>query len=193
MATETEIELEAFETRHFPDIVGDLFSLQGVVGAITLEANANGLVATGREFSIQRDDQGEIEGTSGQLMRGMTTADLLWPDEINHLLGLVQAREPKGHRTHLAAFNPASAEVVITVNLFNQATGFSEGSTEITVRGEELVHVNGIINEINPDHDEGLKRLVVTVSGPIYLQAFRVNPTGDPVTLDAMEERGGKD
>jgi hypothetical protein len=29
--------------------------------------------------------------------------------------------------------------------------------------------------------------LEITVSAPVYLQAFRVNASGDPVTLDAME------
>ncbi len=187
VAAETEFDLEAGETRGFPNIVRDLFGLEGVVGMITLETNANALVASGREFAIHRDDLGEIIGTSGQLIRGLITADLLWPGERNHLIGLRQDELPKGHRANVAAFNPAGAEVTITLELFDQASSESEGSTEITVRGQELIHINAIIAEINPDHDETEKRLVIIVSGPVYLQAFRVNPWGDPVTLEAME------
>ena len=186
VAATTEFELESGETRGWPNIVRDLFGLEGVVGTITLETNANALVASGREFAIERNDQGEIIGTSGQLIRGLGTVDLLWPKETNHLIGLKQDEDPKDQRTNIAAFNPASAEATVTLELFDQATGQSEGTTEITVRGQELVHVNAIIKAINADHDETEKRLEITVSGAVYLQAFRVNAWGDPVTLDAM-------
>lgn len=189
VAATTEFEFIAGQTAGYANIVRDLFGLEDVVGTITLETNANALVASGREFAVQRDDQGEIIGTSGQLIRGLTTADLLWPERSYHLIGLRQDEDPKGHRTNIAAFNPASAEATVTLELFDQATGQSEGMTEITVRGQELVHVNAIIKAINAEHDEAEKRLEIIVSGPVYLQAFRVNPWGDPVTLDVLEER----
>ncbi len=186
---ETTFYLGAGETREFPDIAENLFGIEGVVGTITLETNARGLVASGREYAIHRNDDGEIEGTSGQLIRGLGTDDLLWPGEIHHLLGLRQDEDPKGQRVNLAAFNPASAEVRLILTLVDQASGDTEGSTEITVRGEELIHLNAVIKEINPDHDETPKRIVVTVSGALYVQAFSVNASGDPVTLDPLQER----
>ncbi len=186
---ETTFDLGAGESRSFPDIANDLFGIEGVVGTITLENNARGLVASGREYAIHRNDEGEIEGTSGQLIRGLGTDDLLWPGEIYHILGLRQGEDPRGRRVNLAAFNPANAEVRLTLVLIDQASGNSEGSTEITVHGEELIHLNAVINEINPDHDDAPKRISVSVSGPLYVQAFRINATGDPLTLDPLPER----
>jgi hypothetical protein len=181
-----EFELGSGETRGMQNIVRDLFGLEDAVGTITLETNAAALVASGREFAIHRDDRGEIIGTSGQLIRGLTTEDLLWPEKSYSLIGLTQDVGAGNRRTNLAAFNPAGADVNLTLELFDQATGEAEGSIDILVRGQELVHLNAIIKAINPDHDETEKRLEITVSAPVYLQAFRVNASGDPVTLEAQ-------
>lgn len=62
--------------------------------------------------------------------------------------------------------------------------GGLEGEWTRGVRSLELVHVNNIISKIDPSHDGGVKRLEVTTTGPVHARAFRVNTTGDPITIE---------
>lgn len=188
VTAESAFELQAGASRVFENLVSELFGLDNVVGTITLETDARGVTATGREYAVDRNTQGEITGTSGQLIRGLTTRDALWPDSTYHLIGLSQDRRPAGSRANLAAFNPVSTTATVTLELFDQETGQLEGTFSFDVRGEELVHLNAVIKEINPDHDESPKRIEVTTTGPVYLQAFQVNSTGDPVTVDGVAQ-----
>ena len=122
-------------------------------------------------------------------MPGLGTGDLLWPGRRYHVLGVVQDRRSGERRTHLAAFNPASREARVRVEVIDQASGLGEGFKEYLVRSEELIHVNEIVADIVPEHDEAPKRLEITVDGPVHLLAFGVNATGDPVTLAPLEAR----
>ncbi len=73
--------------------------------------------------------------------------------------------------------------MTLTVEVFDGATGASEGSTQLIVRGGELVQTNSIIAVVNPGQDGQLKRLEVMATGPLYVRAFRVNKDGDPITI----------
>ena len=50
----------------------------------------------------------------------------------------------------------------------------------------ELIQTNNIISVINPHQDGSPKRLEVTTDGEVFVKAFRVNTTGDPVTIDTL-------
>ena len=72
--------------------------------------------------------------------------------------------------------------------MFDGATGEQEGSLQLTVQGGELVQVNKVIPEVAADHGGGVKRFTVSVSGDLFRKAFRVDATGDPITIDALSE-----
>ncbi len=172
------------KTVGYEDIVGGLFGLQGV-GSLRLTAENGTLIsAVGREFAIFRDTQDNVIGTAGQLIPGMLPAELLAAGAKYHLLGLREDNDPSGkERSHIAAFNPGTAAVTLTVELFDGATGVSEGMTQLTVRGGELIQTNSIIKVVKPGQNGQLKRLEVQSTGPLYVRAFRVNKDGDPITI----------
>lgn len=187
-ASET-FTIPAGGTLGFEDIVGDLFAIQGV-GTLRLTTQNDTLIsATGREFAVFRDGQGEVVGTAGQLIPGMLPGELLQAGARYHLLGLREVEDQGGReRSHIAVFNPGSDTVTLDVELYDGATGEDEGDTELTVRGGELIQVNSIIAVVNPGQDGGVKRLEVTATAPVYVRAFRVNRDGDPITIPAQRE-----
>ncbi len=182
----TELTLAPGATWGCDRFISELFDVEGVVGSTVLSASEGSIAATGREYSIHRDSGGEVVGTAGQLIDGLTDSDLLGPDAAWHFIGLRQNREAGQERTNFAAFNPGSESVTLTVELFDAATGEIEGTGDFAVRGEELIHVNDLIGAINPDHDAGDKHIRIEVTGGVFMQVFGVNTSGDPVTLGAF-------
>ncbi|MCU0305942.1 MAG: hypothetical protein MUC56_17955 [Thermoanaerobaculales bacterium] len=189
VAASTTFTIPAGTTLGFEDIVGELFGIQGV-GALRLTSQTDALIsATAREFAIFRDGQGEVVGTAGQAIPGMLPDELLVPGATYHLLGLREVVSTSGReRSHIAAFNPGSATVTLEVEVYDGATGRSEGDTELTVRGGELIQVNSIIAVVNPGQNGAVKRIEVEASGPVYVRAFRVNKDGDPITIPPQRE-----
>lgn len=180
----TTLTIPGGGTVGFQDMVGDLFGLQGVGTVRLTTQNGTRIGATGREFAIYRDGQGQINGTAGQLIPAMVPDELLQAGTTYHLLGLRDAEIQGGReRSHIAAFNPGSSPVTLTVKLVDGATGASEGQTQLTVRAGELIQTNGIIPVINPQQNGEPKRLEVRATGPVYVRAFRVNRDGDPITI----------
>jgi hypothetical protein len=189
--TATEmLNIPAGDTLGFTDLGGDLFGVYGDVGTVVLTAtNEARIGATGREFAIFRDDQEEIVGTAGQLIAGQTDDDRLDPGRTYHFIGLRQAGSGSMvERSHFAVYNPTDHDANVQVRLYDGASGASEGQRTWTVGPETLIQVNNVIRAINPQHDDGEKRIEVEVSRGVYMNAFRVNVWGDPVTLGPFEE-----
>jgi hypothetical protein len=84
---------------------------------------------------------------------------------------------------HLWAQKPAWADGEVRVRLYDGASGAFEGEKTWTVRGRSLIQVNNVIRAINPDYDGAEKRIEVEVDKAVFMNAFRVNRWGDPVTL----------
>ncbi len=184
------LTIPAGETLGYSDFAGTVFDVHGDVGTVVLvPLDGARISATGREFAIFRDDSGRRTGTAGQLIQGATDEDVLTPDCTWHFIGLREAAASLGaERSHIAVFNPNAGVVEVTVSLFNAIDGAAEGSRTWTVRAGELIQINNVIARINPNHDDREKRIEVVVNGPVHMNAFRVNPWGDPVTLCAFEE-----
>ncbi len=189
VAQSTEITLAGGETAGYQDIVYHLFT-RSDVGAVVFAAKDGGRIAvTGREYSIERDEGNQIVGTAGQLIPGMTDAELLRPNHRYHLLGLRQRQTDAGlERSHVAVFNPGPDDAQVDLVMFDGTTGARDGNTTMTVRAGALVQVNNIIEVIKPGAGTHVKRLAVLVSGEVFMKAFRVNGNGDPVTIDAVVE-----
>ena len=183
----TTLTLQPGSTWGSERVISELFGIAGVVGTTVLTATEGSIAATGREYSIRRGSTGEVVGTAGQLMAGLTPADRLDQSTAWHFIGLRQDRERGRERTNFAAFNGGSDRATLAVQLYDAATGRLEGGAGFTLQGEELMHVNDFIATIDPEHDEEEKRIRVEVSGRVYMQVFRVNSSGDPVTLSAFE------
>lgn len=179
-AANVNISLPARHTLGWDDVVGDLFSRTGEVGTVVFAVtNGARISALGREFAILRDGQGAVTGTAGQLMPGLGDADALQPGATAHLLGL---REGGGERSHLAVFNPGPGTVTVDVASFG-AGGDGRGSLQRSVRSGELLRLNSVLLALEGGYDGGERRLEVTATGPAHLLGYRVNATGDPVTL----------
>jgi len=183
-ASET-VMLAAGGTVGFTDLGADLFGISGDVGTVELSTtNGTKIGATGREFAIFRGPGGGIIGTAGQLMGGLTNVDRLTAGRTYHFIGL---RQTKGggpiERSHFAVFNPATTDALVTIRLYDGATGAVEGTESWVVPSKTLIQVNNLIRAINPGHDTGEKRIEVEVNRSVYMNAFRVNRWGDPVTL----------
>lgn len=190
VAAVTTFTVPGGATVGFEDIVGELFGLQGVGSLRLTTQNGTLISATGREFAVFRDGQGRVTGTAGQLIPGMLPAELLQAGSRYHLLGLRDVEiQGRRERSHLAAFNPGSAPVTLTVQLVDGATGQTEGQTQLTVRGGEMIQTNNILAVINPSQNGQVKRLEVTATGPLYVRAFRVNRDGDPITIPPLRAR----
>jgi len=189
VAAATTFTVPGGGTLGFEDIIGELFAMQGVGSLVLTTQNDTLISAVGREFALFRDGQGEVVGTAGQLIPGMLPAELLVPGAKYQLLGLREVESQNGlERSHIAAFNPGSTTVTLNVEVYDGATGRSEGETDLVIRGEELIQTNRIIDVINPSQDGGVKRLEVKASGPVYVRAFRVNRDGDPVTIPPQRD-----
>jgi hypothetical protein len=190
IATSTRLTIAAGETEGYSDLAGEMFGVYGDVGTVVLQSlNAAKISATGREFAILRDESGNRTGTAGQLISGATVEDCLTPGRGWHFIGLRQADIDFGdERSHLAVFNPNPEDVSVTVSLFNGIDGAAEGSRTWTVRTGELIQINNLITRINADSDDQEKRIEVVVSGQVHMNVFRVNPWGDPVTVQAFRE-----
>jgi hypothetical protein len=185
IAASQSLTIAGGETLGYGDLVGDLIGMENAVGTVILSSdNGTLLSATGREFAIFRDGEDDVSGTAGQLIEGLNADDLLQPDKTHHFIGLRQLDTGDSlERSHIAFFNPGDSRVDVTMKLYDDAGEF-EGSWTRGVRPLELVHVNNIISKINPPQDGGVKRLEVTTTGPVHARAFRVNPTGDPITIE---------
>lgn len=181
------LTLPAGRATGFADFVDDVFGIQGDVGTVVLSPESGGpIAATGREFAIFRDG-GAITGTAGQRIPGLLDEDLLTPGRIWHFIGLRQRQVGNAtERTHLAAFNPGDEDAEITVSMYGTTTGSAPlGTITRTVEAGELIQVNNILNVITPGQNGDVHRLELTTTGDIFAQAFRVNATGDPITIDA--------
>jgi hypothetical protein len=172
--------LPAGHTIGWDDVVSQLLNRTGEVGTLVLSTlNGTRISAVGREFAVYRDSGGQVVGTAGQLMPGLTFNDLLVPGRTYHLTGL---RHGGMERSHLAVFNPGAGDVVVSVTSF-AADGSSKGSNQRTVSSGRLARLDSILKTLDPGHDGGERRLEVTVSGNAHVLAYLVNGTGDPVTL----------
>ncbi len=185
IAASSTLTLAPGETLGYGDIVGDLIGLENSVGTVMLSSgNGTLLSATGREFAVFKDGDGNVTGTAGQLMEGLTGEDILNPGKTHHFIGLRQVESGDSlERSHMAFFNPGSSPVQARMSLYADDGGL-EGTWTRSIRAMELVHVNNIINRINSSQDGEVKRLEVTVNGPLFARAFRVNPYGDPITIE---------
>ena len=179
--------LGAGEVRGYEDVVSELVGQSNVVGTLVLTATNGALIsAIGREFAVFKDGQGAVTGTAGQLMPGLTDEDLLVAGQSYEMIGALERQTASGpERSHLGAFNPGASDVTLTVAMFS-ADNVAEGSITRTVRPGELLRVNNVVSAIDSAQDGGVKRLHITVSGPLQVLGYRVNATGDPVTLRAF-------
>jgi hypothetical protein len=187
VSSSASLTIAAGDTEGFSDLARDLFGATGEVGTVVLQStNGARISASGREYSIFRDDRGEKVGTAGQLISGATDQDLLTPGRSWHFLGLRQSGSGnRGNRSHLAVFNPNSEAARVTVTVYDGIRGEAEGSRSWSVRPGELMRINNLISRIDPGHDGGDKRIEVQTSRPVHASVFRINRWGDPVTLDA--------
>lgn len=105
----------------YSDLADELFGVSGDVGTVVLDALGNSLIgATGREFAIFRDDQGEVNGTAGQLIAGQNAGDRLEVGRDYFFIGLRQAGSGSQiERSHFAVFNPAAVPRDVTVDLYD--------------------------------------------------------------------------
>lgn len=187
VAATATLTIPAGDTLGYADLVGELFHTSGLGTVVLRASNGTQIMATGREYAVLRDGTGAVSGTAGQLIPGMVDDELLQVGSTYHLLGLRQRTLAAGlERSHLAAYNPGSQTATVTVALIDGATGIAEGTTTLAVRAGELVRLNNVISAIHPGQDGGSKRLAVTTDLPVFVKAFRVNPWGDPVTVDAL-------
>jgi hypothetical protein len=182
------LSIAAGDAIGFGDFVGDVFGIQDTVGTVVLRSsNGARISASGREFAILRDQEsGQVVGTAGTQLPGLTAADLVTPGSKWHVLGLrQQMRGGEKERSHLAIFNPGSENAQVTVTLVNGADGAIEGSRSWQVEGEELIQIDHVMKKINPQVDGQEKRIEISVDRPVYLHAFRINTWGDSMTLRA--------
>lgn len=180
--------IDAGEAVGYGDLVGEVFGVFDTVGTVVLRSQNGSLLGIyGREFAKLRDEwSGDIAGTAGTQLPGLTEDDLLTSDKTWHVFGLRQMMAgDERERSHLAAFNPGSIAARITVTLFNGSDGAIEGSRAWIIEGEELIHINNVMRKINPAVDGQEKRLEISVDRSVFVQAFRVNTWGDSVTLTA--------
>ena len=81
-------------------------------------------------------------------------------------------------------FNPGDNPVTVDFTLYGAQAGAPEGTLQKEVGPQKLVEFNHILDKINPAQDGEIKRLEVTVNTPVYIRAFRVNASGDPITME---------
>jgi len=189
IAQTTVMTLAPGATEGYGDIIGHLFT-RSDVGALVLHAEDGAqIMATGREYSIRRDADDRIIGTAGQLIPGMTDDDMLRPGAVYHLLGLRHHETDAGlERIHIAALNPGKNDAQISLDLYDGPTGRHEGSLTVTLRGGELKQVNNVLDEVSQSQNGGVKRLQVTTDRAVFVKWFRVNASGDLVTIDPLPE-----
>jgi len=180
--------VEPGRTVGFGDVIDDLFGIQGVVGTLVLTpSNQTSISATAREFAVFRDQGGEVTGTAGQLIAGLDDGDLLYAGRTWHFIGLRQRAGAAGiERSHIALYNPSDEPITATLALFDGTSGEAEGSIVRAIEPRCLIQINNVIEAINGNQDGSVKRLELSATGPVHARAFRVNTTGDPITIDAL-------
>jgi len=191
VARTTTLDLAPGETRGFPDVVGELFDASGVGAVVMTSENQARFFATGREYAVFRDDQGRVTGTAGQLVPGFRDEDMLQPGRTYHLLGLRERRVGSAlERSNLLLFNPETQPRIVTVRLFDGATGVFEGHMIEMIPAGELLQFNRVISQINTGQDGQPKRVELVADGPLFVSASRINKDGDPITILPLREEG---
>jgi hypothetical protein len=188
VASSNVVTIAAGKAIGYRNLVDEVFGLSDAVGSVVLESlNGARINVSGREFANLRDGwTGEIVGTAGTSLPGVTDSDLLTADSSWHVFGLRQMMAGEAReRSHLAVFNPGSTAARVRVTLLNGSDGAFEGSREWVVEGEELIHINNVMQKINAAIDGREKRLEIRVEGSVFVQAYRVNTWGDSATLTA--------
>jgi hypothetical protein len=150
------ISIASGEAIGFGDLVGEVFENWDSVGTVVFEsANGAQISASGREFVIFRDQESrQIVGTAGTHLPGLTIADLVTPGSTWHVIGLrQQMEEGEKVRSHLAIFNPGSANARVTVTLVDGADGSQEGAQSWVVEAGELIQIDNVMKEIDPQVD----------------------------------------
>ncbi|HSL18822.1 MAG TPA: PQQ-dependent sugar dehydrogenase [Methylomirabilota bacterium] len=166
------------------DVVEDLFGVTGIGTVMFTSLNDAVIGATAREYAIFRDGSGEVVGTAGQLMSGLTAGDLLMPGAEHFVLGVREtAASPEPVRSNLAAFNPGDEPVDMTVSAFTGDGDFLAVET-FTVPPRELDFWTSVLDVLQGGltADEPVF-LIVSVDGELFVRVSRVNEHGDPVTL----------
>ncbi len=181
------VVVDAGATAGYQDIVGDLFGVEGV-GTVVLEApQGSTIAATGREFSIQMDGGGAVVGRAGQLIRGLRDDGLLQPGTTYHFLGLREIdATPVPERSNIVAFNPGDEVIRMTVRLYDGADGAFEGEKTYPIPAQDLRQINRVVSKVNPAQNGEVKRIEVSVDGPLFVQAILANRNGDPITIDPL-------
>ncbi len=184
VAATTQVVVPAGGTRAWEDFIGDAFNLPGKVGTVVCHAQGGARIsAAGREYAVFRDGAGKQVGTAGQLVPGLTDRDLLRPGYTYAVLNVKQTGTTAGsERSHLAAFNPGPSDATVTLRMYDDG-GVFEGEKSWLVRADEEVRINFLAGAIKPSQDGGSKHLLITAATPVHALMFRVNGSGDPVTV----------
>lgn len=180
-AATTNLSLPAGSTVGWDDVVGELFGRSEEVGTLVFTAtNGAHISALGREFAVYRDGQGQVTGTAGQLMPGLTETDLLQPGATAHFLGM---REGNGERSHVSVYNPGPGTAAVTVASYSVEDASGVANRQYSVRAGELLRINNTLSSLDPGHAGQERRVTVTTTARVHTLAYRVNANGDPVTL----------
>ena len=166
------------------DVVEDLFGVTGIGTVVFTSLNDASIGATAREYAIFRDGTGDIIGTAGQLMSGLTADELLVPGVEYSFIGLREmASSPEPVRSNLAAFNPGDQPVDLTVSAFTGGGDFLAVET-FTVPPQELEFWTSVLDVLQGGLTaEEPVLLIVSADGELFVRVSRVNEYGDPVTL----------
>jgi hypothetical protein len=172
----------------YQDVITDLIGLDEGVGTIQVRVSNDALISgVARSFAVFEQD-GEQIGTAGQLVMGKTEDDLLQPDRTYHFLGLRHRELNMGtERTHMSLFNPGEQDVDVTLTLVDGLSGDVDGTSVFSAAAGRLVRLNGVLETLAGEPDSDVKRIEVSVTGPIHATAYRVNEYGDPVSIEPEE------
>lgn len=184
VAATTQIVIPPGSTFSRDDFVGAVFNLPGKVGTVVCTSLTGArIAAAGREFAVFRDGAGKQVGTAGQLVPGLTDRDLLRPGWTYAVLNLKQTGTTAGsERSHFAAFNPGPHDATVTLRMYDDDGPF-EGERSWLVRAGEEVRINFVAGAIKPSQDGRRKHLLITSTWPVHALVFRVNGSGDPITV----------
>lgn len=184
VAATTQVVIPAGGTRAWGDFIGEALNLPGKVATVVCHAQGGARIsAAGREYAVFRDGAGKQVGTAGQLVPGLTDRDLLRPGSTYAVFNVKQTGTTAGsERSHFAAFNPGPRDATVTLRMYDDG-GVFEGEKSWLVRAGEEVRINFIAGAIKPSQDGGSKHLLITATTPVHALMFRVNGSGDPVTV----------
>jgi len=177
-----EVTIEAATSLRLPDILGELFDIDGA-GALRVTPATDTIMVSSRTY----DDSGA--GTYGQLVPGLRASEVIRHFESGRLIGLAHSPDiATGFRSNIGLVSDCAEPMEVTIDL-HHGNGQALGSISTRLPPFGVRQLNNVFSRVTGQEvTDGFAALATTTNRCSFLAYASVvdNRTNDPVLIPAM-------